>query len=116
MTVPHMDEIDELGDIVEVAHVYEAMDDDVEDSDELIGSIEIHPDGRLAVLDANAARKGFLLDVIERMNSKPAICLISEDPGEAPFTTRSTSIERGEDGFIEAELEYLQRHYGLAVF
>jgi hypothetical protein len=115
MPIVHTAQNGEHDATVEVLHVYEVMDDD-EDGNALIGSIEIHPDGHLAVIDAEAGREGFLRGVIDRLNSKPRICLISEAPGEASFTTRFDSIERGAKGFIEAELAYMQRYYGLVAF
>jgi hypothetical protein len=101
--------------IVEIAHVYEeAEDDPTEDNDEqLIGTLEIHRNGRLLVVEAHAARENFLHSVVNRMNEKPTVSLISTEAGEAPFTTRSVWVGRDEPGFVEALRRYLHTYYGL---
>jgi hypothetical protein len=105
--------------IVEIVQVYEeaeedaAEDDGAEDNERLIGTLEIQRNGRLLVVEADAAREDFLHAVVDRMNEKRSVSLISTEAGEAPFTTRSVSVGREEPGFVEALRRYLHTYYGL---
>lgn len=102
--------------IVDIAHVYEdAEDEPAEEGGRLIGTVEIDGDGRLVVVEVEASRGSFLQRLVQRMNAKSAVSLVSTVPPAQPFMTRSVSVGRQEPGFIDALRLYLQTYYGIVL-
>jgi hypothetical protein len=103
--------------IVDIAQVYEDAEDEPSHDVEgrLIGTVEIDGDGHLVVVQVEASRGSFLQRVVQRMNAKSAVSLVSTVPAAQPFMTRSVSVGREEPGFIEALRLYLQTYYGIVL-
>ncbi len=57
----------------------------------------------------------FLESVVERMNGKPEITVLTEEPSDRPFAVRSTTIGRADPGFVDALFVYLRANYGLRI-
>jgi hypothetical protein len=99
----------------DVAEVYDEIEEEDRDEDCLIGLMRVHSDGRLELIAAEPERAEFLQHVTDRMNSKPAITVHSEEPPTEPFELPTTMIERGDPRFPEALLTYVSAHYGLRI-
>lgn len=87
-------------------------DDDLEEA--LIGRVEYDDTGRLAMLDAEPARRDYLQTAIDRVNGKPAITrMVGPGPDAPQFAVGSETIERGSEQFAAALQEHLVKYFGL---
>ena len=101
------------GNIVEIFAVYAEAENEADTDDQLIGRLEADERGYLSIAEADSAHASFLERVVERLNGKAAISLMSDAPGDAPFTTRGESLGRCDPGFLTGLRTYARTYYGL---
>jgi hypothetical protein len=100
----------------EIALVYEDADDMEGEHERPIGWVAIHADGQLEITEVDPDRERFLREVVGRVNGKPQISLISQEPPDepaGPFATHTVSVSRDDPQFAEALRTYLYVYYGL---
>lgn len=98
----------------QVLNVY-AVDEETEDETR-IGKVQYHPDGRLALLEAEPDQEGFLANVVESMNAKDVLIeKIPPPPGAEKRSTHSKVHKRDDADYFGALQDYLLKYYGLSL-
>ncbi len=85
-----------------------------------IGHVAVDETGYLSIVDAETDQALFLHGLVSRLNGKPFLAWVSEEPGahetgtepEAHFT-RCASARRGQPDFMKALCHYAHRYYGV---
>ena len=97
---------------IEQFDIYEIDDDDEDET--RIGEAELYGDYTLRLTGGTPEKADFLSDIFNRMNGKSEISLKAPPPpGAGEFDVGSTTVRRGEEGFLAALQEYLLTYYNL---